>query len=145
MNSENSPELKRFTHSVGQNWYHIVITPKQRFPIFAQEYQRELAILAIEFVCKRHSIDLFEKEVMSDHVHLFVSCPPNYSIRRLVQLIKGGTSYYIRKNHPSLKRYKALWSKGCMYRSIGNVSAKIVKRYIKFSNQWSNTEQKKLI
>ena len=145
MNSESSPELKKFSHSVGQIWYHIVLTPKQRYPIFAQEHQRELAILAIELVCKNHSIDIFEKEVMSDHVHLFLSCPPNYSIRKLVQIIKGGTSYYIQKNHPSLKRYKALWSKGFMYRSIGNVSAKIVERYIKFSNTWTKSEQKKLV
>jgi putative transposase len=144
MISESS-ELKRFAHSVGQNWYHVVLIPKSRYPVFAQEHQRDLAIKAIGWICSRHSIEIYAKEVMDDHVHLFISCPPDYSIRKLVQIIKGGTSYYIRSHHPSLKKYKAFWSKGFMYRSVGNVSAKIVERYIKFSNNWISSKQKKLV
>jgi putative transposase len=143
--TRESSELKRFAHSVGQNWYHIVMIPRGRYPVFAQEHQRCLLIKAIEWVCSRHSIDVYAKEIMDDHVHLFISCPPDYSIWKLVQIVKGGTSYYIRSHHPSLRQYKGLWSKGFMYRSVGNVSAKIVKRYIEFSNKWVNSRQKKLI
>ena len=138
-------ELKKFAHSVGQNWYHVVLIPKCRYPVFEQPHQRDLAIKAIEWICPRHSIDIYTKEVAGDHVHLFVSCPPNYSIRRLVQIIKGGTSYYIRKHHPALRQYKAFWSKGFMYRSVGNVSAEIVEKYIKYSNKWIGSKQRKLI
>tara|TARA_Y100000310_G_C20131657_1_gene556123 strand:- start:80 stop:517 length:438 start_codon:yes stop_codon:yes gene_type:complete len=144
MSSGNSTELKRFAHSIGQNWYHVVLIPKGRYPVFAQGYQRSLANQSIDWICDRHNIDLFTKEVMEDHVHLFVSCPPDYSIRKLIQTIKGGTSYYIRKNHPPLKRYKALWSKGYMYRSVGNVTAKTVKKYIEESNNWVGGVQRKL-
>lgn len=140
-----SSELKRFAHSVGQNWYHIVLTPRGRYPVFAQAHQRELAIKAIEWICSRHSIDIYAKEIMDDHIHLFISCPPDYCVRKLVQIVKGGTSYYIRSHHPSLRQYKGLWSKGFMYRSVGNVSAKIVERYIKFSNGLVNSRQKKLV
>ena len=145
MNSANSPELKRFGHSIGQNWYHVVLIPKRRYPVFAQDHQRRLGVEAIEWICDRHSIEIFTKELMDDHVHLFVSCPPNFSIRKMIQIIKGGTSYYIRRKHPPLKKYKALWSKGFMYRSVGNVSAQIVDRYIRNSNQWTGSNQKKLI
>ena len=144
MNSVNS-ELKMFAHSVGQNWYHVVLIPKNRYPIFAQEHQRNLALEAIDWICANHKVDLFAKEVMDDHVHLFVSCPPDYSIRKLVQIIKGGSSYYIRNKQPSLKKYKALWSKGFMYRSVGAVSADKIKNYIKHSNQWICSRQRKLI
>jgi len=136
-----SSEIKRFRHNVGQNWYHVVITTKYRYPVFEQDHQRDLVIEGIKLVCANHNIDLFTLEVMPDHVHLFVSCPPDHTIRKLVQLIKGGSSYYVRSNHPSLRKYKALWSRGSMYRSVGNVSAKIVKRYIENSNQ---PKQKKL-
>lgn len=143
--TRRSSELKRFSHSVGQNWYHVVLIPRGRYPVFAQAHQRELALQAIDWICTRHKIDLFTKEVMEDHVHLFVSCPPDYSIRRMIQIIKGGTSYHIRKHHPSLKKYKALWSKGYMYRSVGHVTAEIVRRYIDESNKWVGGKQKKLI
>ena len=86
--SSESFELKKFAHSVGQNWYHVVLIPKKRYPVFQQDHQRELAIKAIDWVCTNHNIDLFAKEVMNDHVHLFVACPPDHSIRRLVQTLK---------------------------------------------------------
>ena len=143
--SSRSSELKRFSHSVGQNWYHIVLIPRMRYPVFKQVHQRELAMNAIGWICKRHNIDLFTKEVMDDHVHLFVSCPPDYSIRQMIQIIKGGTSYFIRRFHPSLKKYKALWSKGYMYRSVGQVTAETVRKYINESNHWVGSSQRKLV
>ncbi len=144
MNSVNS-EIKRFAHSVGQNWYHVVLVTKKRGKIFQWKETKIIAEEAFEWVCDRHKIDLFTKEVMSDHVHLFVSCPPDSSIRRLFQLLKGGSSYFIRKNYPSLKKYKALWNRGTMYRSVGSVSAEAVKHYIEKSNSWEKTKQRKLI
>ena len=143
MNSVNS-ELKKFSHSKGQNWYHIVLVPKGRFPVFQWKVIKDIADMALEWVCKNHNIDLFAKEVMQDHVQLFVSCPPDYSVRRLFQVLKGGSSYFIRKEYPSLKKYKHLWSRGTMYRSIGNVNSETIRHYIDKSNQWSRTKQRKL-
>jgi len=143
MNSVNS-EIKRFSHNLGQNWYHLVLVPKGRYPVFQWKQTKDLADKAFDWVCNRHNIDLFAKEVMPDHVHLFVSCPPEYSIRKLFKILKGGSSYYIRKEYPSLKKYKHLWNRGTMYRSIGSVSSEVVKNYIKKSNNWSRTKQKKL-
>jgi len=143
--TRRSSELKRFSHSIGQNWYHVVLIPRMRYPVFKQAHQRELAVQSINWICTRHNIDLFTKEVMDDHVHLFVSCPPDYSIRRMIQTIKGGTSFYIRSHHPTLRKYKALWSKGYMYRSVGHVTAETVKRYIDESNKWVGGAQKTLI
>lgn len=144
MDSVNS-DIKRFSHSLGQNWYHVVIVPRARYPVFQWKVIKDIADEAFEWVCKRHNIDLFTKEVMPDHVHLFVSCPPERSVRQLFQLLKGGSSYYIRQKYPSLKKYKHLWSKGTMYRSIGSVSAETVQHYIDKSNIWSSTKQKTLI
>jgi putative transposase len=133
MNSD-STNIKRFSHYVGQNWYHVVLMPKYRTPVFGQAHQRQLMLDALDWLCPRHNIDLFAKEVMDDHVHLFVSCPPDLPISRLIGRIKGGTSFYIRSHHLPLHKYRALWSRGAMYRSVGAVSADIVKRYIKESN-----------
>ena len=127
-NKDNS--LDKFSHSLGQNWYHIVLIPKKRYSIFQWPQIKNSANEAFEFVCKNHNIKIFTKEIMDDHVHLFVSCPPEFSIRKLLQVLKGGTSHFIRKKHPTLKRYKALWNEGGMYRSLGSVSAKVVKNYI---------------
>ena len=143
MNSVSS-EIKRFCHSKGQNWYHVTLVPKGRFPVFQWKQLRDLAEEAFRVVCKNHSIDLFAIEVMDDHVHLFVSCPPDFSIRRLFQILKGASSHYIRERYTSLKKYKHLWNRGTMYRSVGDVSSETVKHYIEKSNSWSANRQKKL-
>ncbi len=133
----NDKNLKNFSHSIGQNWYHIVLVPKCRYPVFQYLNMKMLAEEAMDMVCKNHRIEIFEKEVMEDHVHIFVDCPPQFSIRKLIQILKGGSSYYIRKKAPSLKRYKFLWSEGYMYRGVSNVTAKTVKKYIQKSNVWT--------
>jgi len=143
MNSVSS-DIKKFAHSLGQNWYHIVLVTKKRGKIFQWEETKTIAEKAFEWICKRHNIDLFTKEVMSEHVHLFVSCPPNFSVRKLFRILKGGSSYYIRQEYPSLKKYKHLWNRGTMYRSSGSVSSETVKHYIENSNNWSRTKQTKL-
>jgi len=133
----NDKSLKKFSHSIGQNWFHLVIIPKKRYPVFQYKNIKLLAEEAFIEVCKNHNIEIFEMQVMEDHIHLFVDCPPNFGIRELFRIIKGGTSFYIRKKCPSLKKYSHLWSSGYMYRSISNVTADTVQNYIKTSNIWT--------
>ena len=145
LSSDKCIELKSFSRNVGQNWYHIVLVPKARYPVFESKILKDIADDAFVYVSKKHNIELFAKEVMPDHVHLFVSCPPDYSIRKLFRILKGGSSYYIRTKYSLLKKYPHLWNRGTMYRSIGSVSSETVKHYIEKSNDWMKTKQRKLI
>ena len=141
MNSEKYVGLKSLSHSKGQNWYHIILVPRARCPVFKFEATRELCEEALVVVCERHKIELFAYQVMPDHVHIFISCPPRKPVLRICAMIKGGTSYHIRSKMPFLRRYPRLWSKGVFYRSVGNVSAGSVDNYIKNSrgNDWYKT------
>ena len=120
VNKSNRDKLKKLSHSIGQNWYHIVIIPKKRFPVFQWKKTREIATFSMEQICKNHNIEIYAKEIMKDHIHLFIDCPTNLSVRKLIQLIKEGSSYLIRKNYPSLKKYKHLWSRGTMQTQCWN-------------------------
>ncbi len=142
MNSVNSV-LKSCNHSKGQNWYHVIIIPRARYPVFKYEPTKRLCEEGLVQTCKNNGIDLFTFEVMPDHVHLFVSCPPQKSILKICAIIKGGVSYYIRDKMPSLRRYPRLWSRGVFYRSVGSVSAEAVRDYIDNSkgNQWRKTRE----
>lgn len=142
MNSVNF-ELKSLSHSKGQNCYHVILVPRARYPVFKYEDQRNLCEEGLKIVCRRHNIDLYAYEIMPDHVHLFISCPPRKSILKLCSLIKGAVSHYIRSNAPALRKYPRLWSRGIFYRSVGNVSAEAVKNYINNSqgNKWRMTRE----
>lgn len=144
MNSVNI-DLNRLPHSIGQNWDHVILVPKSRYPVFKWKIIKEYAEEVFDELCKEHKIEMFSKEVMSDHVHLFISCPPDYLIRKLFKILKGRSAYEIRKQFPSLRRYEHLWNRGTMYRSIGSVNSDTVKHYIEKSNSWSNTKQTTLI
>ena len=43
-------------------------------------------------------------EIVDDHVHLFLEFRPSYSLSRVVQFLKGGSSYRMFKLHPELKK-----------------------------------------
>lgn len=133
-------QLDKFCHSIGQNWYHVVLVTQRRRRVFQWQITNTIAHEAIEYVCEKHRISIFTKEVTDNHVHLFVNCPPNLSIRELIRILKGGSSYRIRKKYLSLKKYERLWSRGSMYRSLGSVSADIVKKYIDASNIWESKD-----
>ena len=75
--------LKSLSHSKGQNWYHLIIVPRARCPVFQYELTKKLCEEGIKQTCKNNKIDLFTYEVMPDHVHLFVSCPPRKSILKI--------------------------------------------------------------
>lgn len=143
MVSRKNDELKSLSHSKGQNCFHVILVPRARCPVFKYEITRKLCEEGLVKTCKRNKIDLLTYEIMPDHVHIFISCPPRKSILRICAIIKGGTSHHVRSKMPSLRRYPRLWSKGVFYRSVGNVSAEAIRNYIENSsgNKWKKTRE----
>lgn len=95
---------------------------------------RQLIEVAIRRVAARHAIEIIELRVLDDHVHCFVHIPPTISVSSCIQLLKGGSSHLIRTwNSSWMKQYKALWSRGYFYRSVGAVTGAVVENYIKNS------------
>ena len=80
-------------------------------------------------------------EIAADHVHLFVNLPPTISVAAALQLLKGRSARDIFKACPSFKRWiyrkGHFWSKGKFYRSVSNVGADTIYRYI---TQHKNSE-----
>ena len=85
----------------------------------------------IREVCKETGNDILELETMPDHVHLLVDCDPQYGINKLVRLIKGRTSRYLRSEFPSLKRrLPTLWTNSYFVATVGGAPLSIVKQYV---------------
>ena len=76
---------------------------------------------------------IIKGSIGKEHVHMLVSCPPNISVSKLVQLIKGKSSRILLSEYKELKkRYwgQHLWSVGYFCRSVGDITDKIIKEYI---------------
>jgi hypothetical protein len=61
MSSVNS-DIKRFAHSIGQNWYHIVLVPKGRFPVFQWKATKEIAEKAFDSVVETMVLIFLQKK-----------------------------------------------------------------------------------
>ena len=113
--------------------YHIVWATKYRYKVLAgdvglrtRELLREIA-LSQEMVIHAGAIN-------RDHIHLLISIPPQLSISRAVQFMKGKSSHRLLSEFSLLKkRYwgQHLWARGYWVCSSGNVTDEMWKEYIK--------------
>jgi len=125
--------LNRFAHSVGQNAYHLVWKPKYGYSRFSSDHFRSVCEGTIKLIALQYGFKVYELQVMPDHIHLFVECPPTICVSKALQLFKGISSRILRRNFSYLRRYKCLWSPGKFFRSVGNVTSDTITAYIKQS------------
>ena len=130
-------ELVRSSHSVGEANYHIQLTPAYRRDIFANEVVRVLTRDYILMASKRHGISVAAIGFGPDHCHVFVVDCKNHSPSHVVKILKGFSSYMMRKNHWYLFRNKLwgnkFWSAGYFYRTVGAVNNVTINEYVKES------------
>ena len=71
-------------------------------------------------------------EVMPDHVHVLIEAAPKWSVSEIVKLIKGRSSFYLRKEFPKLKEIvvKQLWTHSFFVCSVGLADEQTIKLYI---------------
>ena len=95
----------------------------------------------IRGVCKEHDVEIIKGHVSKDHVHMLVSVPPHMSISKLVQYMKGKSSYKLMNENKQISKLfwgRHLWGRGYFVATSGNVTDEIVMEYIK--NQDSEKE-----
>ena len=112
---------------------HIVWITKYRNPVLYCQVAQSLRDLVRE-ICKGEDVHILRGHVSKDHVHLFVSKPPRLSESKLVQRIKGKTSYKMMGEFKTLQQQfwgRHLWARGYFVASSGNVTDKVILEYIK--------------
>ena len=103
-------------------------TPKYRKRIMAGEVG-----LRVREVCRQHEVTILRGHVSSDHVPLLVSIPPQVTISRLVQWLKGRSSHHLLAEFAHLRKAfwgRHVWARGYFCCSSGNVTDEVIKRYI---------------
>lgn len=145
-------ELLSSSHSVGEANYHLQFTPAYRQDIFADPLVQILTRDYLLAAAKEHGITIAALGFGPDHVHVFCIHCKNHSVEQTAQLLKGFTSYMMRKHHAQLfvdKLYgKKFWSAGYFYRTVGAVNSNTVNRYVEESQgkHWKKeSKQTKLL
>jgi len=113
---------KSYKTSVGNNFKHIQITTKYRYNMLGKRRIKTFCKVAIEEACRRHKIEIVILNIQTNHVHLIVDGPRTFSDAKLIQIIKGLSSYILFRICKNLrKRYPKghFWSAGYFCCSIG--------------------------
>jgi len=120
-------QYKSYGSSVGNNLKSIQITTKYRYQMLKKNHLKVCCKVAIEEACKRWKIELVILKVLPEHSHMIVDCPRTISDAKLMQIIKGLSSYILFRLCPNFrKRYPKgeFWNDGCVevYRKSGTSS-----------------------
>jgi putative transposase len=109
--------------------YHFVWCPKRRRKVLVGRVERDLHRLLIA-KAKDLGSEPIALEIMPDHVHLFLNCPPTLSPSDAMFWLKGYTSRLLRQKYPHLERMSSLWTRSYFVSTAGNVSSSTIQRYI---------------
>ena len=122
----------RKTHTTYDCEYHIVWITKYRKKVFGGEVGKRVREILRE-VCKSNDVEILKGHVSRDHVHLFVSVPPHLAVSKLVQYLKGNSSYKLMQENKQISRLfwgRHLWGRGYFVASSGNITDEMIMEYI---------------
>ena len=115
--------------------YHLVWAPKYRKWVLQGAIRERVRELLSE-IAVHHGFEMEELEVDKEHVHLFLSFPPRYSISAVVRLLKAVSAKEIRDEFPEVRKQLwggEFWEDGYFVRTVGDkVTAEVIKKYLRF-------------
>ncbi len=119
-------ETKRTRHSRYHIYYHIVWIPKYRRPALEGEVGKRMEAIIRE-IADSKGIEIAGMEVMPDHIHLFVSSPPQNSPSLLVNWFKGISA---RIYNYRFKGRRIKWTNAYYVGTAGTVTKATIQKYI---------------
>ena len=125
-------EYRRGAHTGFEIHLHVVWTTKYRRPALTGEVALRVRDMIRE-ICGQREVTIMKGHVAKDHLHLFVSIPPQVTISRLIQWLKGKTAYKLLGEFPHLQKQfwgRHLWAWGYFCCSSGNVTDEVIAEYI---------------
>ena len=88
----------------------------------------------IRMIAEEFEFQIEEMAIEEDHIHIFLSFPPRYSIAQVVGIIKSISTSRTFKRYQWLRKIfltGELWEDGYAVRTVGDeVTADVIKRYI---------------
>lgn len=113
--------------------YHFVWIPKYRKRVLTGKVKDRIEQLFHE-CAEMNQFEIMELSIQPDHIHILLSAKPRYSPSQIVQFVKGGSSYQIRREFPELQEFlwgDSFWADGYFVSTRSVVSESVIRNYIK--------------
>lgn len=112
--------------------YHIQFTTKERRPWIEDFNARDKLEQIFYSLAKEMNVRIKELAIQKDHVHFYISANPSFELKKFMQVIKGKSSYLIKKACPQLKDLPfPLWTKSYFVSTTGPSPNWSVSKYIR--------------
>lgn len=108
-------------------WVHIVFATKNRNPLLKNAFRYDV-FNHISANCQAKNVFLQAINGHTDHIHCLISLGKDQSIAKIVQLIKGESSFWI--NQQKLTSQKFAWQDDYFAVSVSESQLNQVIRYI---------------
>lgn len=126
-------EYTHAAHAVYALEYHIVLVVKDRKPCLTGE---------VAEACKRECTRILEHyegkviqmETDVDHIHLLVSLGTKYSVKEIVNVLKGVSARMLRRDYgETIRQYlpeDSFWSDSYLIATSGGIAQETMKKYV---------------
>lgn len=127
---------KKLSHTIYECTYHVVWIPKYRYRVMTGDvryYVRD----SIRKLSTWKKLPIAAGNVCSDHVHLVLEIPPNWSVSQVIGYLKGKSALKIFDKFPHLqKRYwnKHFWSPGYCVSTVG-LNKEQIEKYVRWQQK----------
>lgn len=108
--------------------YHLVWTPKYRGKVLAGDFIKSELRRMFKMIAKWKGLKIYKWHIGDEHIHLYLSIPPKYSISYTIEILKGKTSTWIKKKTKKFPK-GLLWCRGYFISTIG-ISEMAIRKYI---------------
>jgi|SRR5579862_10008461 len=127
--TQHTHDYQRDEHRVHLIIYHLIWCPRRRKSVLVGSVAARCQELITD-KCSEKGWEVLALAIQPDHLHLFVRVWPSDSAAEVVKECKRITSFYLRREFPSLLKLPSLWTRSYFASTAGNVSQQTIQRYI---------------
>jgi putative transposase len=123
---------KSGSHTVWDCKYRLVWITKYRVPVLTGDVGERCRELLRE-IARSQEMTIYAGALNRDHVHMLIGIPPNLSVSRAVQFLKGKSSHKLLSAFAGLRKRcwgQHLWGRGYWVVSSGNVTDEMWQTHI---------------
>jgi putative transposase len=110
-----------------KNWLHCVWGTKNRIPFLTKEIKIKI-LDHIKANAKEKNIYIDILDGHAQHLHCLISLSADQTLSKVIQLLKGESSFWINKNR--LTKYKFKWAVEYFAVSVSESQVTKVRKYI---------------
>ena len=115
------------THSYSRLWTHLIWETLNCEPMLDKRAAAKASAFLSDYSIQK-GIYMKINYFNADHTHALIDLPTRYSIEEVIQLLKGGSSYWI--NHNRIIKGRFVWGVGYGAFSVSHSDVGRVSRYI---------------